>query len=335
MHVAIIGAGMAGLSCGTALAAAGFTVRLFDKGRGPGGRMATRRIAHGAPGQPEQMLFFDHGAPCFTARDPRFAAQVARWQAAGVIAPWPAADDGGAQAFVGMPGMNAPIKAMAGACDVAFGTRISSIAGAPGRWRLEGEGPGAAEPEREYDALVVAVPAEQAAPLLAPHAADFAQLAAKVVSLPCWTLMAAFDGRLPHRADVIRDGGAIALALRNSAKPGRGGIDGAAPGGPECWVVQAGARWSAEHLELESEAIVPLLLAQLAGLAGPLPPLEHAAAHRWRYAFPDQGAAGPAGCLWDKALALGACGDWLAGPRVENAFLSGLMLAQGMQPDLA
>ncbi|MGB3738089.1 MAG: FAD-dependent oxidoreductase, partial [Pontixanthobacter sp.] len=42
--VAIIGAGMAGLSCATQLSAQGFAVRLFDKGRGAGGRMAARRV---------------------------------------------------------------------------------------------------------------------------------------------------------------------------------------------------------------------------------------------------------------------------------------------------
>ena len=34
----IIGAGIAGLACAARLAAAGYAVRLFDKGRRPGGR---------------------------------------------------------------------------------------------------------------------------------------------------------------------------------------------------------------------------------------------------------------------------------------------------------
>ncbi|MEM1053678.1 MAG: FAD-dependent oxidoreductase, partial [Pseudomonadota bacterium] len=57
----IIGAGMAGLSCGTALAAGGIDVCLLDKGRGPGGRMATRRAEIGG-----QAVSFDHGAQYFT-----------------------------------------------------------------------------------------------------------------------------------------------------------------------------------------------------------------------------------------------------------------------------
>ena len=57
MQIAIVGAGMAGLSCATRLAALGHELVLFDKGRGPGGRMATRRVE--ADGT---MLRFDHGS---------------------------------------------------------------------------------------------------------------------------------------------------------------------------------------------------------------------------------------------------------------------------------
>ena len=41
--VGVIGAGMAGLACARELAAKGFEVTVFDKGRGLGGRTATRR----------------------------------------------------------------------------------------------------------------------------------------------------------------------------------------------------------------------------------------------------------------------------------------------------
>ena len=78
-RIAIIGAGIAGLACATALRQAGFQVSLFVKSRGAGGRMSTRR---GADWQ------CDHGAQYFTARNPEFRAQVTRWEQAGVAAHW-------------------------------------------------------------------------------------------------------------------------------------------------------------------------------------------------------------------------------------------------------
>ena len=58
-HVAIIGAGIAGLSCAAALQQGGLEVSLFEKSRGPAGRMSTRR------GDDWQC---DHGAQYFTRR---------------------------------------------------------------------------------------------------------------------------------------------------------------------------------------------------------------------------------------------------------------------------
>jgi phytoene dehydrogenase-like protein len=105
MKVAIIGAGIAGLSCALRLQQDGCVVTLFDKGRGAGGRMATRRIE-----TPGGMIAFDHGAQYLTMRDPDFVAAMQGWAAAGVVARWPAA---GPDAWVGTPGMNAIVGHLA------------------------------------------------------------------------------------------------------------------------------------------------------------------------------------------------------------------------------
>ena len=78
-NIAVIGAGLAGLSCARHLQDAGCRVTVFDKARGPGGRMSTRR------GDDWQC---DHGAQYFTVRDNRFRDEVARWETAGVAALW-------------------------------------------------------------------------------------------------------------------------------------------------------------------------------------------------------------------------------------------------------
>lgn len=65
--VLIIGGGISGLLCATELKRAGMSVRVVDKGRGVGGRMATRRMAGGR---------LDHGAQFFTVRDERYQAYV-------------------------------------------------------------------------------------------------------------------------------------------------------------------------------------------------------------------------------------------------------------------
>ena len=301
MQIAVIGAGLSGLACAAALQEAGHRVVLFEKSRSVGGRMSTRRV--------DTVLgeaAFDHGAQYFTADDQGFRVLVDRWRAAGLAAPWPPA---GADALVGVPDMNAPARQLAEALDVRRLQRIEAIDRGPSRWRLDSE----VGPSDDHDAVVVALPAEQAAVLLGQVAPSFAARADATPSEPCWTVMASFTERLPIAADVVRTAGALAWAVRNSAKPGRSG--------PEAWVLQGAPDWSRAHLEDAPEAVTVALLALLAAVPGTdLPEPASASAHRWRYAR--SGNAGT-GCLWDPAHRLGMCGDWLLGAGVEDAWRSG------------
>ena len=299
---------MAGLACAEELTSAGIDVTLFDKGREPGGRMSTRRIATVAGD-----ASFDHGAQYFTVRDPAFRSRVERWREAGQAAPWPAA---GEDAWIGMPAMNAPVKQMAASARVHWSAQIDGLSRAGDEWRIA---------DQAFDIALIATPAEQAGPLLQPWDAEFAARAVATRSAPCWTVMAAFAEPLPIVADVLRAEGSIGWAARNSAK--------AARSGPESWVVQASADWSRQHLEESPAAIVAPLLDALAQRARrPLPVPLVAAAHRWRYA--KSGSAGD-GLLWNASRRLGACGDWLIGPRVEAAWLSGNNLAAAVLTSLA
>ncbi|KQN29680.1 NAD(P)/FAD-dependent oxidoreductase [Sphingomonas sp. Leaf38] len=309
MKVAIVGAGIAGLSCALRLQDAGHRVTLFDKGRGAGGRMSTRRIETLAG-----IAAFDHGAQYLTARDPGFAAAIGAWEAAGVVAPWPAAGD---DAWVGTPGMSMIVKHLADRTDVRWQHQVTALRHDSAGWHIA---PFATEP---FDTVVLAVPAEQAAPLLADHDPVLANAARGCHASPCWTAMFAFAAPLAIADDIVKHAGIIGWAARNSAKPARQG--------PEAWVVQATPDWSTTHLEDPVDSVVNHLLAALAEQCpGPMPTPIVRAGHRWRYA---RAVATDLGCLWNADLGIGAAGDWLLAPRIESAWLSGRSLADHMLAD--
>ena len=308
MRVAIIGAGVSGLGCAGVLRSAGHHVTLFDKARGPGGRMSTRR-ATTAVGE----TAFDFGATHFTARSPQFRAQVARWHDKGSVAPWPIA---GADAWVGTPSMNAPVKTLAADHIIHWSCRIDALAHDADCWRLirddEKFGP--------FDAVVTAMPAEQAATILSLHDFQMAREAMAVRSHAIWSAMFVFDRPLDAVDDLIRGKGSIAFAVRNSAKPGR------APG--EAWVVQANWQWSKAHLDLDPDHISKLLLDAFREASGQkMSRPVFASAHRWLLAQP---SGRDAKLLWNNQIKLGACGDWVSHGFVEHAWLSGVRLGEAM-----
>lgn len=313
----IIGAGVAGLACARALVAGGCRVLVLDKGRGPGGRLSTRRVQ-----TPLGEARFDHGAQFFTVRDPAFAAVVADLASRGLAARWSprwaaGSDPGPDVRWTGTPGMNAIVRGLADGLDVRWSHRVMAVAAG-----AEGQGPLVTLEDASVlgpcRAVVVATPAEQAGALLRPLAPELADAADSVRSAPCWAAMAVFDAPVGAGFDVCRfRDGVLGLAARELSRPDRTG--------PERWVLHATPGWSADHLESGPEAAAAALVAAFRELTGAPRPVWQAA-HRWRYA--QVGPVADAGPGWSAPARAGACGDWRAGPRIEAAWQSGDALAR-------
>ena len=325
MTIAIIGAGIAGLACALDLQGSGRDVVLFDKGRGPGGRMSTRRAATSLG-----KVRFDHGCQYFTAESTSFQAAVSRWVDAGAAAPWhgrvglqtgPAMSDieekrAVQTRWVGTPGMNSVVRNMSMDLDVSWGRRVTGLSRSDRLWTLTFDDGGVEGP---FDKVVSAVPAEQVGDLLADQAPALAAMAQSIQSAPCWTMMAAFDDRIPiDWAGIYPHSPALAWACLNQSKPGR--VSAAT------WVAQASAEWSRTHIEDAADAVAEALFAEFSKIVS-CPKPNHLAAHRWRFAFPNPGPeTDTAG--FDACLGIGTCGDWHVAPNVEGAWTSGRKLAE-------
>ncbi|MTI43490.1 hypothetical protein JM93_01923 [Roseibium hamelinense] len=313
-RIAVVGAGLAGLAAARKLHRAGYAVTVFDKGRGLGGRMATRRT--------EGPFVFDHGAQFFTARSQTFQAELeqmaaaSRWQPE--IADGVTLESEGW--WVGQPAMNALPKAFADGLSVTTGTRIVSIDYASEGWRLQTEDGEQAGP---FDGLVLAIPSVQAQDLLEGKDDGLAAELSRVEVDPCWAVMAGFNIALELEYDLYADALAdVAWIAVNGSKPGR-------PVQGTSLVLHASPEWSRTHLELEPDQIAPLVLAQAEKQIGlRLPPPDYLTAHRWRYAKTRVPAGKPFLASGDLPLLL--CGDWCLGARVEYAFESGIAAADAV-----
>lgn len=302
--VAIIGAGIAGLACARRLAQAGLRPVLFDKGRGIGGRVATRR----ADG-----LQFDHGAQYVTAQTPGFADVLANLSAKGAAAVW---DEGsGRDLTVGTPGMSALAKALGAGLEVRQDALVTAVLPGGQGWTLR-----VGDLDHLSARVVVTVPAPQVAGLLGADHPLVATLA-PVRMDPCLTLMAATPAPAPFRSRRDPDD-PLAWIAQDSGKPGRSDAT-------TTWVAQAGLAFSVQHLDRQPAEIAALMLPLLCDRLGiAVDEVSHSAAHRWRYAR----VAAPLGQPFlrspDGTLYLG--GDWCLGARVEAAWTSGTAIADDL-----
>ncbi len=324
VSVAVVGAGIAGLACATELADAGCRVTLFDKGRKPGGRVATRRA---------EGVSFDHGAQYATARGGAFQALLRAFEAQGVASAWPAAQRGGDTAWIGVPGMSALPAAMADRAirlgvSIETGRHVAFIqngrvrhmpADTTRRGTVTDVGGVLSE---AFDIVLLALPAPQAAPLLAAVGHSFAAPVEACTIAPCWAVMAHFAAPVPGPDCQREAGGPLGWIARNSGRPGHARE-------PDAWVLHASHAWSRAHLEATPEFVIENLLEAFDAATGSSARPVHASAHRWRYALVEQ----PLGqdCLWDPVARIGLCGDWCLGPRMEQAFNSGRALAAAVR----
>ncbi|MDE8348083.1 MAG: FAD-dependent oxidoreductase [Acidocella sp.] len=306
---AIVGAGMAGLTVAAHLAKMGWGVTLFDKGRKPGGRMATRL---------QDGFIFNHGCQFASAHDAGFRAALIANQAK----IWPATGN----KFSGTPSMASLAASFASGLNVQLNTHVSFMAKQDAGWRLSLHDasttpPGLVDPQGElsaaFDALILAIPAPQATALLAAINHPFAGELAKVHLAPCWALMLGFAGATPGPDIVKPPTGPLSWIARENTRPGAGPQ-------PVSYTAHASAAWSAAHLERPADDIIATLSTAFAQATGISAPATLARAHRWRYALAD--APLSQDHLWDPHQQLGLCGDWCLAGKLEAAYLSGRSL---------
>ena len=295
---------MAGLTAANLLQSAGWRVLILDKGRGVGGRMATRRIG-------DQRL--DHGAQFFTVRDAAFAKAVARWQHSGWVEPW--FETGGHIRHRAVDGMAALARHLARDLDVRTSERIVHLE-ARDRWQITTE----AGARYDADLLVLTMPAPQTLDLLAPVAipGDMREQLKAIDFDPCLALLVTADGesRVPEPGFVRPSLGPAAWIADNRRKQ--------ISDGAVALTLHATPAFSREYLERPADAEAILRQAAAQWFEGTAREVHF---HRWRYSQPSVIHAGRCVSATQPARLIVA-GDAFGAPRVEGAFLSGVAAAQ-------
>jgi renalase len=322
--VVVVGAGISGTACAREVVAAGLPVRVLDRGRAVGGRMASREL-HGRQ--------VDLGASYLTASDPAFTAVVDDWVARGLARPWTTRiatlgpdgrgeDKEGPQRWGAPGGLRSLVVDLAAGLDVESEVTVQRIGRSAGGPLVDGA---------PASAVVLAMPDPQAARLLDP---PLRALATRL-DRP-WEPVLALAAGWPERT-----WGDLRAAFVDDPDVAFVADDGDRRGdGAPVLVVHSTSALAARHLDHPDAAAEPLLAAARRLLDLPAP-LWHRV-HRWTFARPagtreelfalDDGGPDDGGPVDGGPVGqglVGVCGDgWATRSKVEAAYLSGRALGR-------
>ncbi|MBI1283571.1 MAG: NAD(P)-binding protein [Thiobacillus sp.] len=309
LRAAIVGAGIAGAHCAGQLATAGWHVEVFDKARGAGGRLSTRRLGHG---------WATLGSPFISAQRDPFRSVLRDWARKGWLEPvrgdvlqgratvsWAQAQMQNHYRPTIEPSQL--VRQLLGDAHLHSQARVAAIQ--PRAIVLED-----GRMFDDYDCVICSIPAPQAVPLLAELPLLFERLA-EVRYRPIWSFLMRWDGG--PAANVIKfDDELLNVAVRQTSA------------GPGLWAVHSTHEFAEGYLGVSTEEASTRAASALLGLLGLPWPVDVEAAHLWRYALPEN----PVGGYWlsDRESRVALIGDGIAGAGVERAWESGLRLAQAL-----
>ncbi|MBD0334966.1 MAG: FAD-dependent oxidoreductase [Cyanobacteria bacterium Co-bin13] len=340
LDVAVVGAGMAGLLCTRRLQQAGYRVRVLEKSRGLGGRVATRRVND----QP-----VDHGCRFITPTTPLMDQLVQQLKLQRLVRPWhPAcyavAADGQLiptapeERWVAPQGMTTIAKYLAENLDIRRQTRVVGLEVAVEGWQLRVEeiGTPAATPLTAR-AVVLAVPAPQALDILQtvkPQLDSAVMLDLKAVAFDASiTVFAGYSG-LPTTG-LEADSQGWTVSGNASTAFAWAGLDSGKRGAPSVptVVIQSCDRFAQPYLStpapLDAGRHLLAQTAQTLGLAfkQDLRQPDWIQVHRWRYAT-TKNPSTQQSLVTAAPLPLVCCGDWCGGFDVNTAATSGWIGAE-------
>ena len=311
--IVVVGAGLSGLTAARSLQEKGHKVIVLDKGRGLGGRMATRRIST----SDGSTAVFDHGAQFFTVRDQQFQKLVDEWIADGIVREWCrgfVAEDGHPR-YVVNNGMTALTKHIAQDLDVRTSTLVFAVKPCdadPKKWTVVIDD----NSRIDCDAVVMTCPLPQ----------SYSLTVTTGVELPQDLLLTDYDRTI----------GLLAVLDGPSAVPAPGGLQN--PDDVFSWIgdnqakgissipaitFHANPTWSSAHWDDSLEDGLALITQAAQKYLGDAQ-IVASEYKKWRFATPRK--------LWPEPFfavnTLVFAGDAFAGPKVEGAILSGLSSAE-------
>jgi len=312
----VLGSGIAGSTIANLLSKK-YSVHVFDKARGPGGRSSNKRFKNN--------LSFDYGVQYISPKTNLFVKYVQKLYKNKILKSW---DDNHldftfekkpfSTKYIGRSANNDLVKYNLKNIKQSFASPIEKIDFKKYFWEITLKN----KSKHQFKSLIITCPFPQLKKLAKDYL-DKNILKLKVQMQPNITVMLALKNQktLPISSIKFDDDILAWAANENSKKRFKSNIN--------LWTLQATLKWSKKTINKykNNKLIMSQLIARFIKLTG----LEKnkiifKKIHGWKYSYNYEKT--PYLSIWNKKINLGICGDWLSGPKVENAWLSANDLAR-------
>ena len=312
----VLGSGVAGSTIANLLSKK-YSIQVFDKARGPGGRSSNKRF--------KKNLSFDHGVQYISPKSTLFAKYIKKLHKKKILKSW---DNNHldftfekkpfSSKYIGRRANNDLVKYNLKNIKQSFASQIEKIDFKKYFWEITLKN----KSKYQFKSLIITCPFPQLKKL-AKNYLDKDILKLKVQMQPNITVMVAFKNQkdVPISSIKFNDDDLAWAANENSKKRFKSNMN--------LWTLQATLKWSKKTINKykTDKSIMNQLITRFIKLTGlEKNKIVFKKIHGWKYSYNYEKT--PYLSIWNKKINLGICGDWLNGPKVENAWLSANDLAR-------
>ena len=312
----VLGSGVAGSTIANILSKK-YSVHVFDKARGPGGRSSNKRF--------KKNLSFDHGVQYINPKSKQFIKFIQKLSKKKILSRW----NGNhldftfenkplTPKYIGVKANNAICKYYLKKIKLFFGSQITKIEYKKKIWEITLSD----NSKHQFKSLVLTCPFPQLKKLARKYL-DKKVSNLKVQMQPNITAMIALKNQteLPISSIKFDDDILTWAANENSKKRFKSNLN--------LWTLQASIKWSKNTISKykNDKTIINKLITRFVKLTGlKKNKIVHKKIHGWKYSYNYQKT--PLLSSWNRKYQLGICGDWFNGPKVEDAWISANDLAK-------
>ena len=315
----ILGSGVSGSTIANLLSKK-YSVCVFDKARGPGGRSSNKRL--------KNALSFDHGVQYISPKNEDFSIFIKKLIKKKILKTWSGKHldfsfekKPISKKIIGKNANNDLVKYLLKGIKRSFSSPIAKIEYKKKNWLINLN----VNISLQFKKLIINCHYPQLKNLSKKYL-NKKILNLKIKMQPNITAMIALKGKNNPLVSSIKFNDDILAwaSYENSKNRFKSNIN--------LWTLQASLKWSVEKINKfkKNNKVLNELVSRFLKLTGyKKNEIIYKKIHGWKYSYNYNSTKMK--CLWIKKYQLGVCGDWFLGPKVEHAWISAVSLFREIQ----